>query len=261
MILRNAEDGRVHFSDLVQLAQSPAHYKLSVETRRDVTRPMVVGSVSDDLIFHNGRNVARYPGKVRNGKEWEAFRAANESKVICIGSEFEDARGAAEAVLNDARAMEILSGCEFQRVMQWQAYELPCAAGLTGKRGGFDALHLERGYVADLKITGEATEPEQLQRHAMRRHWDAQLAWYIDGAQALGMGTVRDGYLICAEATPPHNVTVLRASPQVLEFGRKKLYRWTEDLRKCEVTGRWPGYTQAIVEWALPEWALEDTSE
>lgn len=250
--MRHPADGRIHFSELKQHAKSPAHVRLACERARDMTRPMVVGSITDDMVFSGGRNVALYPGKVRNGKEWEAFKAANPGKTLCIQSELDDAMGAAEAVLRDPVAARYLDGCEFQRVMQWEAYGLQCAAGIAGERGGFDALHTGKEYIADLKITSD-TEPDALSRHAWNMLWHVQGAWYLDGARALAI-RARRFVLICAEANPPHNVTVLEVPDALIENGRKSLTHWTERHRACEAAGTWPGYVQAPVEMAIPEW-------
>lgn len=255
--MRNPIDNRVHFSELKQMARSAAHYKLACEEPREMTRAMLIGSLADDVVFHNGRHIRCYPGKTRNGKEWDGYqRDSPPGSLLCIGSELDAARGAAEAVLADPVAMALLDKADFQRVMQWDAYGFPCAAGIPGQRGGFDAIARDGSWIADLKITADA-QPEHLMRHAARMHWDAQGAWYLDGAKALALVS-SEFYLIAVEATPPHSVTVLKASAQVLEFGRKKLRLWAERLAACEASNVWPGYAQAPVDWSLPEWVVDE---
>jgi len=252
MKLRHPKDGRVHFSELKALRKSPAHYRHAIEESRTITRPMIVGSVADGLVF-GGRNVALYPGKVRNGKEWEAFKLSNEGKTLCIQSEYDDAKGAADAVLADPVARRLLDGCEYQRVMAWEAYGLECAAGVAGERGGFDAWHEKRGYILDLKVTA-STQPEDFQRHAFKMQWHAQAAWYLDGAKALAID-VRDFYLIGVEANPPHCVTVLHVTQEALDMGRKEIALWTEKLKACEAADAWPGYAQDVLQLEVPAWS------
>ena len=257
--MRHPGDGRCHFSELKQHSRSPAHVAHAVSKARELTRPMLVGGVADCLVF-GGRGVTVYSGKVRNGKEWDAFRAAHPGQYLPIQSEYDDALGAANAVLAHPIARDLLDhGAEHQRCMQWESWGLPCAAGIAGERGGFDVVNWRhpkrKPYIADLKITS-STEPEELSRHALNMLWHGQAAWYLDGAHALSL-EAEDFYLIACEAQPPHVVTVLRLGPDAIALGRKLLSKWTERHRACEAAGVWPGYVATEVEIIIPEWAQE----
>jgi hypothetical protein len=246
--------------------RSPAHVRLACDElrKREVTRPMTVGAVADCMVFGN-RGYALYPGKVRSGKEWVTFQTEHEGDILCIQSEYDDAKGAADAVLADPIAKQLLAGCTFQLVAQWERDGVGCAAGIHGERGGFDAIRpkgdgADRGYVVDMKVTS-STEPDELQRHAWRMHWPAQGAWYVDGARAMGLDVV-DFYLLAVESAPPHCVTVLRLTEQgfdagALEIGRRQCAVWLEKHRACEAADAWPGYTQTIRDLEVEEWRGE----
>jgi hypothetical protein len=253
--MRHPTDQRVHFSELKCLNESAAHYAHACLTAKTVTRPMTVGSVADCMVFGN-RGYAVYPGKVRNGREWEAFRAEHKGEIICIQSELEDAMGAAQAVRNDAAARAELEDCDYQLQAQWEMYGLPCSAGIKGERGGFDAYSKRRKHMVDLKITS-TVKPDELMRHAFRMFWHCQAAWYVDGARAAGMPC--DTFaLICASANAPHLVTVLELGEDVLQMGRKMIRLWVEKLKSCEATDEWPGYVQTRIPLSPPEWMLEE---
>lgn len=282
MPMRHPSDGRLHFSELKQHAKSPAHVKLACERARDVTRAMTVGSVADALVFGH-RKVAVYPGKVRAGKEWALFQSEYAGHVICNLNEYEDAKGAADAVIRDPVAQGVLAGCDVQVVAQWERDGIECAAGIAGERGGFDAIRGPRtkriqsahecpiapGYIADLKVTS-STDPRDLQRHAWRQFWPAQGAWYLDGAQRAGYD-VQDFYIVAVEASPPHCVTIMRIAgdavrtdcgdgylhevpPEALALAKKQIAMWLERHRACEASGVWPGYVQSVVELELESW-------
>jgi PDDEXK-like domain of unknown function (DUF3799) len=258
--VRHAVDGRIHYSELSQHRRSPAHARLAFEQTRVPTRAMVLGSVADDLVFHGGKNVALYTGKVRNGKEWQTFRAENEGKILCIDSEFEQAHAVAFAVRNDPVARDLMSGAEFQRRCQWERDGLPCATGIEGSaRGGFDVLNIRhrhrRPFIADMKTTA-SSEPEELERHSWRMLWHCQGAFYVDGAIGAGID-VQDFWLIAVEATPPHPVTCMRLTDGLIAHGRKTVRRWVERHRACEESGTWPGYVQSEVEMMVPSWVEE----
>lgn len=260
--MRHPADNRVHFSELKQLAKSPAHYLHACRESRELTRPMMIGGVADCIVFGN-RGYKLYPGKVRNGSEWEAFRKSHPGMYLPIASELEQAQGAADAVRTHPLAMERLDGCDFQRVMQWEAYGLQCGAGIPGERGGFDAITKRdrpgRPWIWDLKIT-TSTQPEEFSRHAWRMHWHCQGAWYLDGAIADGYPPDTGFGLIGVEATPPHCVTILELPDDVIDHGRKQVRLWAEKLRGCDESGHWPGYVQSVQTMTVPEW-LEDLSD
>ena len=259
--MRHPTDNRIHISELKAMARSPAHYRLACESAREVTRPMTVGAVADAMVFGD-RGYAVYPGKVRNGKEWEAWSAANAGKFQCIGSEYEDAKRVATSVLTDPIARQLLAGGEYQRTIQWEAYGLPMAAGLEGQRGGIDligrgcALTDGEPFLADMKVT-QSTEPSEFARHAWKMLWHCQGAAYLDACEALAIPAKRF-YLIGVEASSGV-VTVLPVSPAAIEAGRKSLHRWAEMLRQCEREDRWPGYVDGMAEpMDVPEWERDD---
>ena len=252
MKVRNPHDGRCHFSEIKEMANSPAHYySTCTEPRRDATGPMTIGSAVDRIVFGTPEKVVLYPGKVRNGGEWDAFRKAHADKVICIRSEWDTAHATAELVLRDPVAGPLLrlAGNDFQRTLQWETYGgLECAAGLAGAdgRGGFDVINERESLIVDLKASGDA-EPDGLMRHARRMLWHAQGRWYLDGAQAVGIDCTRFK-LIVAE-TSGIAVTVLTLGPRVLEAAARSISHWVERLKGCEASGHWPGYQQSEVEW------------
>lgn len=260
--MRHPVDGRVHFSELKSHARSPAHVKLACQKAREMTRPMMVGGLGDSMVFAQGRGHATYTGPTRRGKEWEKWREEHPGMLLPIQSEVDDARGAADAVLADPVAASILDGCNFQQVLQWEAFGLECAAGIAGERGGFDAINLRPRsrppYIADLKMTS-CSEPEELSRHVLRMQWHAQGAWYLHGAREHGMD-VSEFLIIAVESEPPHNVTVMRIPMEVIGMGEKLLTIWTDQHRRCEDAGVWPGYVGSVVDLIVPEWLQEHTT-
>ena len=266
MQLRNRADGRVHFSDLAMMRYSPAHYGHAVTNPKEQTRGMTVGALADAMVL-GGRGWALYEGKTRRGKEWDAFEREHAGDVIGIASEVDEAKEIAVAVLADEAAQSLLTlpGMAYQTCHKWSAFGLECSCGVPGERGGIDAISIAKRVLVDMKVTVSA-DPGKLMRHAYDRMWHAQLAWYLE---AVGRGIAPDyhgigtrdivpemwsTYLICAEATAPHCVTVLRVPELLLRDGRKSLTLWAEKLRACEESGRWPGYTDSIVEMQRPVW-------
>ncbi len=278
--MRHPTDNRVHFSELKQMARSPAHYAHACKHAKDPSRAMTVGAVGDAIVFGTPDRIAIYPGPTRRGKEWDAFQALNPGKTIAIQSEVDDATGAAEAILRDPIAGPILAECETQIVIQWEQMGMPCASGIVGERGGIDALHRASRTIWDVKCVGVDVDPEGLAKHAWRQHWHAQLAWLVDGwnatidrarkewhrpIESFSLIPVEHAGLVCVEANPPHCVTVMRCTPEALDHGRRSIRLWLEMLAACEAEAErnpgyvWPGYVQTIAEMGVPAWLDEES--
>jgi hypothetical protein len=276
--MRHPADGRVHVSELALHAKSPAHVRLACTRARETTRAMRVGHIADGIVFGTGKFEV-YEGDRRGAKWQTALTCCQPGRELVTSSEYEDAEGAALAVRADPVAQSLLAGCEFQRVAQWEMHGLPFASGIAGERGGFDAVRtairdspkegwgidpdvierVRRGYLCDLKVTSDV-EPRALQRHSWRMLWPAKAAAYLEGARGIGLD-VQDFYLICAEAQPPHCVTVLRLSEAALEMGRKQVAMWCERHRQCEAAGEWPGFVQSVTELEPEVWMVEGDEE
>jgi hypothetical protein len=260
--MRHKKDDRVHWSDLHQMRRSPAHYRYSCEHPKTPTTEMLTGAVFDALVL-GVRKVIVYPGKVRNGKEWEEFRAHyGTTHIICIRSEYERAQGAAEAVLSDPVAWPIIERGQKQIVMRWTLNGVPCASGIYGERGGFDLLDdVDGGSISDLKLTS-ITEPGALNRHLVSMGWHEQLAFYKTGALAnypdMSFRTLRN---ICVEAAAPHVVTVMRLTPALEEMGAAAVRSYLEKYAACEASGHWPGYVQSEVTADVPAWLMAEEEE
>jgi PDDEXK-like domain of unknown function (DUF3799) len=246
-------DGRVHFSSLKVIGESPAHYLHHLLLPARQTSAMRFGSLVDAMLFHT-RSWVTFSGDRRSGQAWDKFLAAHPESLIVTSLEENAALTLCHAVDRDPVAGPILAdaGADIQRVLQWDDWGLPCATGVHGSgRGGID--HLTDEYVTDLKVT-RSSSPEVLRRHILTMGWHAQVAFYLGACQALGL-RARRGRLICVEATPPHVVTVCELSAEMLELGRRSLSCWTERLKACEAANVWPGYVQEQTLIEPPAWA------
>ena len=268
-LVRHHADGRVHFSDLKQFADTPADYRYSCEHESDTTPAMELGALTDAIVF--GLPYAVYDlnakgdhvkNPVRSGEQWERFLALNAGKLICIPSQLAKAKPAAQAVLDDKVAGPLVRGCQYQVALQWTSHGLERASGIPGVRGGIDILNANptpaqnggRPYIADLKHSF-TVEPDELSKHAWRMHWHVQAADFIEAAEQNGLvQTGVDYKIIAVRQEPPHIVTVMRVPDPVLEEGRKSLAFWSERLRACDESGRFPGYVEHQVEMTIPDW-------
>ena len=232
----------VRFSRLKLLAASPAHDHAQAV---DETRCMEVGSAADALILGTSPVVA-YPGPVRRGTEWEAFRdaAENAGKMIVTKSELIEASAIREAVFANPRAVKLLQG-EQQKEIFWTYCGRECVSHL-------DVLGPKGAFVTELKVS-QTSNPVRFRWHAIKMLYHAQLAFYGSAVESATGKKPRGYFIVCVESTPPHVVTIFRLTPKAMQLGEKCCRTWMERLIQCEAADFWPGYSQTVVELDGPD--------
>jgi hypothetical protein len=245
-------DGTVHFSQLKQMARSPAHYKVACETPFVPSKSMRVGTIAHRLILgaRDGHRIVCFDGD-RRGKAWTAFAAEHRDSEIVTGSEWLQASAIAAAVSRDPVAQRLLDGSKFEVPLKWKD------AGFACSTEGVDFIGFD--FLGDLKTTS-TTQPAKWSRQAFSMVYYAQLAWYQNGARANGH-KIRACYALGVETTPPFAVVSLEATTELLELGRREIVLWLERLRTCEDNDHWPTYVDASIPWEPPAWMAEAGAE
>lgn len=237
----------LRFSRLKMMGQSPAHFR---GAKGPEGSGIDVGSAAHSMIL-GGKSVIPYPGKIRNGKAWEEFKAEHAEAIILIRREHAAAEGMAKAVQANRDAMRALDGAR-EHTFTWKQLGRLC-------RGTPDVMG--SNFHTELK-TGETADPRRFPWKMLRFCYHGQLAFYSDGAQLAGLSLPEHNYVVAVEASPPYVVTVFRVSDQAIEQGRRLVRLWFEQMLACEAADFWPGYSQSVVALDLPgdEFAMEDAS-
>lgn len=231
----------LRFSRLKLMGRSPAHFAASSQ---ETTSAMSVGTAAHSLILGGRRVVGYAEGKVRRGKEYDAWLAdQNPDAIILTANEARDAHGMANAVTSTPDAMRVLEGDREETVYWTDPMVGPCR-GTPDVRG--------RDFLTELK-TGETSDPRKFQWQVIEYAYHAQLAWYLDGVYDETQPFVRTAYIVAVESKPPFVVTVFRVGERTIEQGRKLCRLWCERLKVCVDSDSWPGYSSAIVDLELPE--------
>lgn len=234
-----SSDAPVHFTDLKKIAISPAHYLAGLTTPKD-TPAMRLGRLVHTIVL-GGPPSAVWDG-TRRGKEWEAFKAANEGREIVTVDEVTKATAIANAAMRCPLATPYLNG-EHERPVEWEFLGRKCATR------GIDVLG--DVFLTDLK-TSTSTHPDRFRRQCLSMGYHAQLAFYHEAAASIGR-PVRGAYIVGVEVAPPYAVTVFRVTPSALEEGRKLLRLWMERLLACEASNEWPAYAQTVLDLDVSE--------
>jgi hypothetical protein len=235
----------IRFSRLKLMEISPHHYRHHEVTE---TEAMRVGSATHLAVLEPERyhkEVAIWTGKMRRGKEWDAFQAEHEGQIILREQDHERAMLMSKAVHDDPHAARLLSGGASEVTREWADLwtGLKCKARLD---------YLTDRHVVDLKTTRHI-RPRDFARQVAELHYHAQLAFY--SASLLPC----EVYIIAVTSEPPHDVVVYRLPKTALVAGRRLCDKWLAQVAECEASGVWPGIGGGeIQELKLPEWALAD---
>lgn len=234
----------VRFSRLKLMGKSAAHYEHGFG---DETGPMRKGTALHRYMLGDKDGVIQYTGKVRNGKAWKAFQAANDGKTILIASELRAAAGMRQSIERHPRAMALLSGIREERI-EWELSGRSCA-------GTPDVVHLlpdGTKRLVELK-TSVSSAPDLFKWQAKKMAYHAQLAWYAHGLEltmTYPAGPVTELFIVAVESSPPYPVTVIRVDASMRRRGDRQCRFWFEQLLVCEQTNRFPAYVDADVDWA-----------
>lgn len=234
----------VRFSRLKAMSRSPMHYFHEVQEDRDDSLSMRIGRGAHAMLL--GLPVVRFEGKVRRGKEWEAFAAKNAGKEILNRKEWAEAEGMAGAVHKHKTAHDLLfgAGVQLEQTIEWELNGRKCTSRPDAHRGS-DLL-------IDLKST-RCSEPRKFSRDASFMGYHAQFSFYGEAIRAATGKAPTDNYVVAVENKKPYVVTVLEVPARTIAEGEKCWRIWWEQLHVCESSNEWPGYTQAIEQFDIAD--------
>jgi PDDEXK-like domain of unknown function (DUF3799) len=232
------------FHNLKAMGQSALHCLQSFQYEDDRNSLAIrIGSGTHALLFD--QPIVQFSGKVRRGKDWDTFKAANSNKTILNAKEHAKATAIANAIKSHPTAARLIYSPDvvFEQSIEWDQ-------GGRKRRSTPDA----RGtyHLVELKTT-RCAEPGRFSRDAMFRAYHAQIADYACAIEAKVGIKPRDCFLIAVESVPPYAVTVMRLTERALEMGERLCRAWMERLRACEDSQAWPAYCETITDFDVPE--------
>lgn len=243
----------VHFSALKHMAKSPLHYDWARRNPSEDTPGRLKGRGTHTAVLEMDRflvDFALFKGKVRRGKEWDAFVAVHPEDNILKLPEYEHCLRVAKAIRSNPEAGALLNGAETEKTIEWIDKE-------TGLRCKARIDIWNDGTVADVKGV-KSTDGHLLASEIARQEYYCQLALYIGGMETiLGTDGIR-GALICAEHAGPHDVAVVEPDDGSMEAARAKVRGWLNRVAECTKSGKWPGRYDKRQLIALPPWAFDD---
>jgi hypothetical protein len=241
---------RVHNTALKQIAESPLQYQHYLRHGQPDKAILRRGHAAHTATLEPKRFLREYllwEGKVRRGREWDAFKAALNGRVDITPKEYDTATAIGEAVRTHPVAGPYFAKGAPEVTILW-------TDPTTGTKCKARADWVDAAMV-DLKTTG-AVDPFRFQRTAYRLDYHVQAALYTDGYAAV-TGETLPFVLVVVEAAPPHDVIVYRMPEEILEVGREEYLNRLDRLQHCIAANRWPGRCDVEMTFQLPAYAYD----
>jgi exodeoxyribonuclease VIII len=245
-------------SELLRMRRSPMFYRWCEDNPQEPTDDMKLGTVIHTAILEPpllGKIAVwgtKPEEKVRNGKVWDAFKAANSNLLILTKKENEQVVATVEGAYENPNARKYLDAegeCELS--MFW----VDAATGLNMK-GRLDKFirTKETATVVDLKKT-RSPSARRFGAQAFQLGYYIKAAIYVSGVQAL-TGIRPKFKWIAIESKGPHESAVYRATPDVLTLGMQEWETLARLLIECRKTDVWPQEQEVEEDLILPEYAF-----
>jgi len=236
-------------SSIKNLLRSPAHYQAGLVDDSQ-TPAMEFGTALHNLILEPELGqVVEAPDCRRGTKEWNAFEAENEGKLLLKPDEFRAAKMMQEELFKNKTAKMLLQGgrAEITGFVQFPKFWGKCKV---------DYLLEDINVLVDYKTTTDA-RLTQFSKKVIDYGYDISAAWYLDLARMI-TGEYFEYVFIAQEKTPPFAVQVFSTPAQILMLGSKKIVKAIEIYEKCLETNEWPAYPDELTPLTVPAWALNE---
>jgi hypothetical protein len=188
-------------------------------------------------IVLGGDNVRVFEGATFRGKAADLFKQQNQGYTHLTQVEWAAAQDIADGVTNHPSWANISIGDKE-------------VAGLGEYKGIFckakaDILNQGQGICVDLKTTADIHD---FGRSMFKYRYDIQAAWYNRI-----FGTTRFIF-VAVETAQPHAVRFFELDAEVIANANMDIDIAMQTYRECIDTGKWPSYSDEIVQIGLPAW-------
>ncbi len=234
--------------------QSARHVWNAMTLPQERTDAMLLGNLTDHLLFGTELNYAISPFDEYRTKEAKAWRDAQHAAGLEVFKQptVEAVRLMVHRIKTHPAAAEILKAGRAQVGMDWECEHDGQEMTIKGLS---DWVSDEVLCLADLKTTEDASEATFM-KHIVNMGYDAQAALYRDLWEWNTGESIAWAWIV-SESKPPHETAVYIASEELLDRGRKVYTARLSKYARVLKTGVWAGYPESATVIDLPAWAKE----
>ena len=188
--------------------------------------------------------------RTKAGKEeFAAWEAANKGKAHIKGDDMEKLQAMRDTLWAHPAAAELI-GAEKAEVESSYFFHHE-ESGLVGKCR--PDLMVIGEYIVDLKSTVDASQ-DSFDRSMANFGYHQSAAWYLDGIKRATGIQMKNFILVAQEKEAPYAVQCFLIDDEAIDLGRRTNEVMMQRLARAIDSGKWPAYSETIVELALPRW-------
>lgn len=241
----------VHWSGLKHIRHSPMRYQHRLRNPIEDNNRLALGRGAHTAVLEPDKLLTEYAlfrGKIRRGKEWDAFKAQHAEDTILKIEEYERVLAIRDSVRKHPEAKKLLAEGTAEKTITWTDPDtgLPCKCRIDWLCGA----------VVDLKSTSDV-DAQKFAAVVARMLYHAQLAFYVDGVRA-ATGVELPAIFIAVEVDAPHDVAVFELGDDELQAGREEYQGLLRQVAICRQTKSWPGKYPDKQILRLPSWSFID---
>lgn len=210
------------------------------------TQPFIIGRATHTMILEKklfDKEYCVYEGKVRRGKEYDAFCELNKGKEVLNRKEYEQICEIRDSVMKNPTAKALFKNgkAETSVFHRDPITNLICKAR---------ADYLGNGYIADLKSIDDVC-PRNFANQVVKYGYHIQASHYME---AFG---ITEFVFICVGKKPPYEVAVYSLDEELIEIGYLQRREALDKLAELKTSGIWNGFNDdenLIKEIVAPKW-------
>lgn len=209
---------------------------------------MDLGSFVHSLILEPEKTEAEFIvwDGTRRGTEWLEFSKENKNKIIISDKQNSLGRTLYDNAMKHKAVKHLLKDGfpEFTYCTTLSDINIKVRA---------DYINLEGGYILDVKTTSKPLTKDALMGSIASLHYDLSVALYVDAFSKINNKPL-DFYFIFVNTKDTLDVEVFKASPMLINNGRKKYKKAINIMNKCLKSGIWK--SEEVEEIDVPFWSL-----
>ncbi|EGE09634.1 PD-(D/E)XK nuclease-like domain-containing protein [Moraxella catarrhalis] len=251
----------VSSSQLKHMLRTPAHFKASLETSKEPSDAMKLGSLVHTLLLephlvdYEYTVMPKFDRRTKQGKaDYEAWLERNAHKSIITADQMDTATAMTDSLKQSSVA----------KLLKVNRTLIEASIFYTDQDTGIDCRvrpdflitpcdSFPNGLIVDLKTTDNAS-PSAFKRTITNFGYHLSAAMYLDGYEA-HFGTCPAYIWLVAERDAPYAVASYTPSDEMLERGKQDLDSALSMLRQCMDADDYPAYSADIATIDLPKWA------
>lgn len=233
-------------SGIPAMLKSPAHFRAWFEAPRIDSSAFSLGHAVHASLLEPAITIAVYPGPVRNGKVWDAFKLSNQDAIIVTAAEMTVVEGIRNAVSKDLGVSNLLKQglAEQTYLMNDKHFDCPIKAKLD---------YIRKDFIVDIKTTNSLSEFEH--KSIINYGYHTQAAWYKYISEQHD-GIKRDFCWIVIEKTAPYSIAIMIPESDLLEYAAVKCNDALASFADCYKAKDWPMRKTEVKRIGLPKWMM-----